>query len=63
MGELQLALEFDSALNEFNHGIYEIKRSPGGNIFGAILWLGKLGELNFIRDIRRMHKEVEHMHQ
>ena len=43
VGELQLALEFDSALNEFNHGIYEIKRSPGGNIFGAILWLGKLG--------------------
>ena len=42
VGEIQLCLDFDSLLNEFNHGIYEIKRSPVGGIFGSVLWLGKL---------------------
>ena len=60
VGQVQLALEFDSALNEFNHGLYEIKRSPVGSVFGIILWLGKLQGVSFLKDLKRLQIELQH---
>ena len=41
VGEIQLCLEYDRNLNEFNHEIYEIKRSSFGVFFGSVVWFGK----------------------
>jgi hypothetical protein len=38
VGELQLALEFESIQNEFNHGLYELFRSPFGPFFASVMW-------------------------
>ena len=63
MGELQLCLEFDSKMNEFNHGLYEIKRSPGGIVFGCLLWFGKLKGLMIMKRLRLMLNEVKNVKQ
>ena len=38
VGELQLALEFESVQNKFSHGIYELVRSPFGGFFASFMW-------------------------
>ena len=59
VGELQLCLEFDSKMNEFNHGLYEIKRSPGGIVFGCLLWFGKLKGLAIMKKLRLMQNSLK----
>lgn len=43
VGELQLAMEFESMQNEFNHGLYELFRSPFGPFFASVMWFSGFG--------------------
>lgn len=65
VGELQLALEFESIQNEFNHGLYELFRSPFGPFFASVMWFSgfalKKNQIFFKEKIKWGLSGLEHL--